>query len=88
MMLMMMLMLMMLLMMFSSAFNSHTAVWRRRIVEREVNRIVSYHCFVVSFDDDVNSNKKKKASGVSIIELHRCFLCCVDVLFVVKSRMG
>jgi len=64
MMLMMMLMLMMLLMMFSSAFNSHTAVWRRRIVEREVNRIVSYHCFVVSFDD---VNKKRGGRPVGLV---------------------
>ena len=81
MMLLMMLMLMMLmLMMFFSAFNSHTAVWRRRIVEREVNRIVSYHCFVVSFDD-VNKKKKKKknpAGRVSFISLTFCFSCrCV-----------
>ena len=65
MMLLMMLMLMMLmLMMFFSAFNSHTAVWRRRIVELEVNRIVSYHCFVVSFDD---VNKKRGGRPVGLV---------------------
>jgi hypothetical protein len=55
---------MLMLMMFFSAFNSHTAVWRRRIVEREVNRIVSYHCFVVSFDD---VNKKRGGRPVGLV---------------------
>jgi len=63
--------------------NSRTTLFRQESVFIRI--VSSSHYFVASFDDDVNSNKKKKASGVSIIELHRCFLCCVDVLFVVKS---
>ena len=67
--------------------NSRTTIRRQKTV---VKPIVSSHCFVVSFNDDVNKKeKKKKASGVSSISLTSVFFfgVCVDALFVV-SREG